>query len=454
MRRAFGSRTLPALLVAGAVVTVAATAPAPAAGASSVEAQTIRLEAADDTTFQIGSRRYHGPIELTAYAAGIAVVEVVDLDTYLAGIREVPFSWPMEALATQAVAARTYLAWTLARGRVGDQQRYQYDICATSLCQVYGGAGVEDSVDGDRWLEAVDRTRGEILVADGAPAQALYSSSAGKRTRANQDIWDGEPKAYLQPVDSPEAGVTPFESWTVEFATEAFGRIIRRGGYDAGGSIRDVELEDRPEGTGPSRVLVTSEQGIVSIPVDRFRAVLNVHAPKLYPGSYPAARSSAGRWPQTVLSYSYDVEFFPGADEVDIAVADFLPSGDLPATGRVVVTGEGWGHAVGMSQWGSKAMADLGFDHREILSHYYSGLVPISGGDLVPDRVRVGLAVEQAGVTITTDGPFEVVIDGVPAGTLPEGEWLFPLTNRGIEAVPRFDLAPGVIGVLGRLRPR
>jgi hypothetical protein len=155
-----------------------------------------------------------------------------------------------------------------------------------------------------------------------------------------------------------------------------------------------------------------------------------------------------------VLSYSYDVEFFPGADDFDFAAAGFLPAGDLPETGRVVVTGEGWGHAVGMSQYGSKAMADLGVDYREILSHYYSGLEPVDGGDLVPERVRVGLAVEQAAATITADGPFVVVVDGVPLGTLPEGEWSFPLTNRGIEAVPRFDLAPGITRVLGRLRPR
>ena len=154
-----------------------------------------------------------------------------------------PFSWPEAALNAQAIAARTYLAWTLVRGRIGDQRRYDYDICATQLCQVYVGAGAADLADGERWLAAVADTSGEILIHEGRPAQTLYSSSAGTRTRANQDIWGGVPKPYLQPVDSPEEGVTPYEQWTVEFPTDVFGRILRGGGYDVGGSIDAVSLE-------------------------------------------------------------------------------------------------------------------------------------------------------------------------------------------------------------------
>lgn len=435
-----------------AMLTALASGAAPV-GATALDAERVTLEALEGTTFQIGTRRYQGPIELTAFPQGIAVIENVELDAYLAGIREVPFSWPDAALNAQAVAARTYLSWTFVRGRIGDQRRYDYDICATQLCQVYVGAGAAALDDGERWLDAVAATSGEILVYEGRPAQTLYSSSAGTRTRANQDIWGGDPKPYLQPVDSPESGVTPYERWTVEFPTDVFGRILRRGGYDVGGSIDAVSLDRPPEGTGRSRILVASEDGIAAIPVDRFRAVMNVYGPRLYPGSYPAPRPGLRRWHQTIMSYTFDLAFEPGPD-VSIAGTRFLPSSDLPELGTVTVTGEGWGHGIGMSQWGAKAMADLGADYDEILEHYYGGLSPGDGGDAVPDMVRVGLAVELPVARVVADGPFRVLIDGVPAGILPGGDWSFPLTNRGIGILVPPDLPPAVGEVLGRNLPR
>ncbi len=451
MRRRRGPTTgLAIVLVAMAAAVAVGAVPV---RASTLGAERVTLEALDGTAFQIGTRRYQGPIELTGYPEGIAVVETVALDAYLGGIREVPFSWPEATLNAQAVAARTYLAWTLVRGRIGDQRRYDYDICATQLCQVYVGAGAAALEDGERWLAAVADTSGEILVYEGRPAQTLYSSSAGTRTRANQDIWGGDPKPYLQPVDSPEESVTPYEEWTVEFPTDVFGRILRRGGYDVGGSIDAVALDVPPEGTGRSRVLVASEDGVTAIPVDRFRAVMNVHGPRLYPGSYPAPRPGLRRWHQTIMSYTFDLAFEPGPD-ITIAGARFLPSDDLPELGVVTVTGEGWGHGIGMSQWGAKAMADLGADYTTILEHYYGGLSPRSGDDVVPDVVRVGLAVELPVARVVADGPFRILIDGVPAGILPAGDWSFPLTNRGIGILVPADLPPAVGAVLGRHLPR
>ncbi len=73
------------------------------------------------------------------------VVERVQPEDYLLGIQEVPFSWHEEALKTQVVAARTYLAWTLARGRAGSGATYGFDICATD-----GLPGVPGARSGSR----------------------------------------------------------------------------------------------------------------------------------------------------------------------------------------------------------------------------------------------------------------------------------------------------------------
>ena len=153
---------------------------------------------------------------VVASASGLALTETTSVDNYLAGIKEVPFGWPREALAAQVVAARTYLANTLRNGRSERGRRYGYDICASSACQVYVGTGHLGDEAGDRWVEAVTRTAREIITLDGAPILAVYSSSAGSRTMAVQDVWGGAALPYLQPVDSPEEGVSPYASWHVE----------------------------------------------------------------------------------------------------------------------------------------------------------------------------------------------------------------------------------------------
>src|SRR5690606_29830517 len=127
--------------------------------------------ATEGATILVGDRRYGGTVRITGHSDGLAVVEEVRLDAYLAGIQEVPFSWEPAALEAQVIAARTYLAWTLANGRTGSGQAYDYDICATDACQVYAGLEPALGSGGDRWLAAVEATDSQILLYEGEPAQ-------------------------------------------------------------------------------------------------------------------------------------------------------------------------------------------------------------------------------------------------------------------------------------------
>jgi peptidoglycan hydrolase-like amidase len=102
---------------------------------------TVELVPAPGTILSYEGRFYTGRLRVSGHAGGLAVVETVTLDQYLLGIREVPFAWHKEALRAQVVAARTYLAWTLQGGRSINGRRYDYDICATTACQVYSGSG-------------------------------------------------------------------------------------------------------------------------------------------------------------------------------------------------------------------------------------------------------------------------------------------------------------------------
>ena len=273
------------LSIALAVGQVAVPQPGPVV---SVPVEAVSLQPLVGTTLELGRGGYQGTLDITAYGAGLAAVEETTVDQYLMGITEVPASWPAETLAAQAVAARTYLAWTLFRGRSINGTKYDYDICASQYCQVYRGPGDAAA----EWAEAVSRTGGEILVADGRPAQALYSSSAGARTRSVQDIWGGGGVPYLQAVDSPELEYTPYERWELAVSTEVFEHVFARGGYNFGARIDDVRLRSPGEGNGPEYVEVHTEQGVTSISATSFRAFFNVHGPDLYPGSMPATRPS------------------------------------------------------------------------------------------------------------------------------------------------------------------
>jgi len=439
------------------VVLLALAAAAPVGATVSVDSGVVQVDLVPrpGTRLIMDDRSFGGHLRLRAVHDGFIVTELVALDDYLSGIREVPFSWPQEALATQVVAARTYLAWTLLGGRSGNAARYEYDICATSACQVYAGTGLVDGKGGDRWLQAVRDTEGEILMYGDRPAQAVYSASAGSRTLANQDVWGGSALPYLQPVDSPEAGVSPFYEWEVELPGTAFVQLLARAGNEVGGDLLSVELSRPPEGEGKARLRVVTTDGLISIPATDLKGVWNRHGSDLYPGLLPGWTEEGRRLPQALPSYAYDIEFNEdGAGELPDSLTDFLAPDEIPDTGLVLIDGEGWGHGLGLAQWGAKAMADTGSDHVEILSHYYGGLVPVDGGEYVPDDLVVGLDFGSGEAVVEATGDFEIRLNGVVAGTMPAGVWILRSFPNGVQIVGPEKAQAVVDDLVGRPWPQ
>ncbi len=444
-------RTPRAIIACLALPMTVATAPAviqepPADGAAPT--RSVQFIPEPGTEFVIGDRSYGGVIEVAAHPDGAAVTERVEVDRYLAGVAEVPLSWPEAALQAQAVAARTYLAWSLRRGRTADGETYGFDICATTACQVYAGAGVVTRPDGERWQQAVDATRNQVLLYQGTPAQTLYSSSAGSRTRANQDVFGGAAVPYLQPVASPEAGVTPYERWSVQLDTEVVVHILRRAGYPVGAQVRAASVDRPDEGGGAAFLVVDSDAGRLSIPVTEVRMRVSEIGPRLYPGLLPGRRPDGVPWPQAILSYQFDVTL--ETDPAAVPTGPFPPL-DLPQRGTITFSGEGWGHGVGMSQWGAYAMATAGAAYDDILSHYY-GLAPVAAGDQLPDEVRVGLSSGQPVVELAATGGFELRVDGSPGGRYEAGEWSVRSSDGRLVVIPMADIHHLVRDLAVRLR--
>ena len=146
-------------------------------GVGRVAGRRLRLESADGVVDILG-RRYRGALEVfLSDRAGLNVVNAAPLEDYLRGVVPVelgPDLYPeIEAIKAQAVAARTY-----AVKRLGEFEGEGYDLCATPLCQVYGGLDVEHPVSD----QAIVSTRGEILLRGGIPQEALFTASCGGGT--------------------------------------------------------------------------------------------------------------------------------------------------------------------------------------------------------------------------------------------------------------------------------
>ncbi len=418
------------------VVLVALAGP-PAWSTGAVSAQegvpiggTVRFEPGPGTTLSVEGRGpYHGAIEVRRSSGGLLVVNDLELESYVMGINEVPASWPLEALKAQAVAARTYALWERENGVWA---RHGFDVCATTACQVYGGAIVERRRNGHRWIRAVRETEGEVLLDGDQPILARYHASSGGRTLDNETVYPSSgARSYLVAVDDEADEVSPLHRWQVDFTREQMQEILRAG-IGLAGTLVEIRSDQEAR-----RALVRTEGGEIELSTVRLRRVVSEHAPRLYPDAFPGPRPDGLLMPLTLPSSRYDVE---------------------TTRDGFRFRGRGYGHGVGMSQWGAKGRAERGEDHREILSAYYGGLEPrVWEG---PTRMRVALARDASDAAILGDGPFAVLAgsDELAASTLgawgvepggsgtmrvlpPEGFDL-PLVLSGLEVPDRVVIGP------------
>ena len=263
---------------------------------------------------------------------GDTVTEMTFSD-YLQGVlrAEMPASFAQDALCAQAVAARTYTYYKMQNGgNHGDTA----DICTDhTCCQAFLGkdrAADNWGKNAERYEakieNAVSATDGQVMLYGGAPILAVFHSSSAGETWNSGQVW-AQDLPYLQSVSSPEGEGVPNYYSTVEL-TEA--------------EFREKFLAARPEAdlSGPA-------SGWIRDPV-----MDGVHVESVTIGgvsvSGPSVRSIFG-----LRSASFTAE-----------------AGD----GKITFYVTGYGHGVGLSQYGANAMAEAGSTWREILEHYYTGV--------------------------------------------------------------------------------
>lgn len=177
----------------------------------------------------------HGEVEFDMVGGGRGhLVNVVSPELYLNGLSEVPASWPMEALAAQAITARSYLYWRVAGPPRGG---CSCDVVPTTADGYWIGWDREVSPSGDRWVQAVEVTRREVATYEGRWIYAVYGSSSGGYTEAIRKVWPAaQDLPYLKAVCDPRDDVpeNPSTRWTRAFTADGVTGALRRYTGDIG----------------------------------------------------------------------------------------------------------------------------------------------------------------------------------------------------------------------------
>ncbi len=249
----------------------------------------------------------------------------MELEDYVAGVvlGEMPADFPLEALKTQAVVARTFTS----KMDLSGKKHTGYTVCTDpACCQAYcsvpeylNKGGTQEAVD--KVLLAVQQTSGQILLYGGELIEATYFSCSGGRTEDAQAVW-GTEVSYLQAVDSPGEEDAKYYTDTVTFTCAQFEQLL------------GTDLTGQPE-NWIGEITYTDGGGVATILLDGQSFTGTQLRQKL------GLRSTA--FVITVL-------------------------GDT-----ITLTTKGFGHRVGMSQYGARAMATSGSEYTQILSHYYPG---------------------------------------------------------------------------------
>lgn len=349
---------------------------------------------------KFNGRPYRGHFKLYALPSGIKVINLVNLEDYIKGTikLEINPDWPREAILSYIITVRTYVISNLGR-----HDGEGFDLCASSHCVLYGGVNAESPVTNS----LVEESKGLIVTYQGKPAQVLFHSESGGVTESAWGVW-GKHVPYLVSVTSPWEKDAPHAHWRVSFTLgELQERLLEKGLIE--GRLQSLSFEYGENGRA-REVKAFTDQGIFAFTAYRFREAVGfkelpstffkVSVERCKPQSVRDVRPLVKRtgdlkryrdverknveellqkdWTlDDIIAYLKERErlrensSFDQNDSVTEAVRDFGVNVDEEVS--YVFEGSGYGHGVGLSQWGARGMALQGYNSFQILKHYFPG---------------------------------------------------------------------------------
>jgi stage II sporulation protein D len=281
----------------------------------------------------IGDRWYRGRVVITTAGSGITAVNWVDIEQYLYSVLggEMNGSWHQEALKAQAVAARTYALYNQQRSRNGS-----YDVVDTTSSQVY--RGIQDESTGTQM--AVNGTKGQVLTYNGNLILAAFHSSSGGKTDNVEEVWT-QPLPYLRAVPDFDQEAPVF-SWKKTFTAQQMNSWFSCNG----GNVQSFRVLEKTTGDRVRTMEVKTSKGSCRFDGEKMQDILDLRSNKF---AITAAAPAAA------------------APTKDGKPAPAKPSGVT----EFEVIGGGFGHGLGLSQYGALGMAKRGYNYQTIVSHYY-----------------------------------------------------------------------------------
>lgn len=357
--------------------------------------------------------QYRGGFTYQRIGGGdLTVVNVLDLEEYIKGV--VPYemgrSWPLEALKTQAVCARTYAMRTLNR-----HNSLGFDLCPGDHCQVYFGVGTGSANAGPSAVSdrAVEETAGKVLWYKEKLAETVYSSSHGGASENAKYVWGTDTvkeHPYLcgvvDPYEQAADNINGRSPWSVQYSTSELTKRLNDKGFGVGSSVDHMVLTYSELGNviklevywsnGQKNTYKPSDgrNSIRSVfGVNSIRFTVNgqsVGASKPQPNTYPINGTGSLNSLDGLYTIDGDGIVKKAADNLHTiagnrnvtALKDTANNagGTNEGGGTVTVSGSsyvfdgrGWGHQIGMSQFGAYAMAQQGWSYDKICTFYFPG---------------------------------------------------------------------------------
>ena len=279
----------------------------------------------EDDFLRIDGEKYRGQVMIRKDEKGrFNIINEVNIDDYLYGVlpHEISPAWPLEALKAQAVASRTLALYRKRRERAKD-----YGLDATVFTQVYRGVEGEDQ----RTNQAVNETRGKVLTYKGKVINSVFHATCGGRTEEVRNVWPGSEEPYLKSISCTFCKGSPYYEWEERIKERDLRSILEEKGLDLS-RIKEIELTEKSPSGRAVKIAIKQRRKTQFLRANNFR---------LFAG------------PELIRSTLFTVS---------------------KEKNKFVFKGHGWGHGVGMCQWGVKGMAEKGKDYKEILKHYYTGV--------------------------------------------------------------------------------
>ncbi len=300
----------------------------------------VRVESQRDAAINVNGRHLRGAIEIVRRPNNmLQVVNAVPLEDYLRGVlsKEAPDYWPKEALRAIAIAARTYAVYQRLT-----KASEAFDVRADVFSQDYGGKSSEKLAT----TRAVKDTAGLIIVYQGKSFPAFYHSTCGGKTEHGRVMGKFNLPPLAGNVVCRYCSASPFFSWQRRLTRADVSWALRKNPQGAVGRVLSMEVSKRtPTGRVEQTVIVGTER--------------------------------------TVRLTGYELRALFGFERIRSPLLTISEMND-----DFILDGHGWGHGVGLCQWGAAELARRGMTAAEILAYYYRGaeLVQLSalGDQLAP----------------------------------------------------------------------